>query len=123
MSEIHTIARRVVRRRTVRSSTLARMPHALLAQTDGAESEARAAELREQGFRISLARTGFEAIVKASCHVPDLILLGPLSDMDPEETSRLLATCPVTEHIPVVRLVPGRRVSSRRLGLLRRAVS
>lgn len=71
---------------------------------------------------MSVARTGFEAIVKASCQVPDLILLDDsLLDIDSVETGRLLTTCPVTAHIPVVRLLPGRKVPQRAMMRLRRA--
>jgi response regulator RpfG family c-di-GMP phosphodiesterase len=49
--------------------------------------------------------------VKASCHVPDVILLDDsLADMNATETGELLTTCPVTAHIPIYRLTPGRRV-------------
>jgi len=69
----------------------------------------------------SVARTGFQAIVKASCHVPDLILIDDsLPDIEAAETRRLLTTCPVTAHIPVVRLPRGRRLSRRVLDDLRR---
>ena len=73
------------------------------------------------GFRVSVARTGFEAIVKASCQVPDLILLDDsLTDIEATETGRLLTTCPVTSHIPVVRLLHGRGLPQRMLSRLRR---
>jgi CheY-like chemotaxis protein len=62
-------------------------------------------QLQTAGCRVSTARTGFEAIVKASCHMPDVILLDDsLGDIDAAATRRLIATCPVTSHIPVVRL-------------------
>lgn len=96
-------------------------PHALLADADAAAHERRAAELHAAGFRVSIARTAFEAIVKASCYVPDLILIGSLGDMDVQETVRLLTTCPTTSHIPVVQVPHGRRVPQRTLSLLRRA--
>lgn len=84
---------------------------------------ARESELRAAGFRVSVARTGFQAIVKASCHLPDLILLDDsLSDIEAPETRRLLTTCPVTAHIPVVRLTRGRRLPRRVLDLRRPAV-
>jgi CheY-like chemotaxis protein len=118
-----TTARRPVRSRTLRPEVSAmRAPHALLADAELASQDGRVAELIAAGFRVSLARTGFEAIVKASCQVPDLILLGGLADMNATETTQLLATCPVTAHIPIIQLTPGRRVPSRRLVQLRRAV-
>jgi CheY-like chemotaxis protein len=83
--------------------------------------EARRAQLTAAGFRVLVARTGFEAIVKATCHVPNLILLDDaLSGIDSTDTGRLLTTCPVTSHIPVVRLLPGRRVPQRAILRVRR---
>jgi CheY-like chemotaxis protein len=98
-------------------------PHVLLADGDDASRELREAQLRRAGFRVSVARTGFEAIVKASCAVPNVILLADsLSDIEAAETGRLLTTCPVTSHILIVRLLSGRRVPFRVLSQLRRAV-
>lgn len=97
-------------------------PHILIADADVHSRELREAELSAAGFRVSVARTGFEAIVKASCQLPDLILLShSLPDIDSSETGRLLATCPATSHIPIVRLLPGRQVPRRALLRLRRA--
>jgi PleD family two-component response regulator len=106
-------ARKMVRS-TVTASTGA-APHALLADSEATARTRRVAELAAAGFRVSLARTAFEAIVKASCQLPDVILLGGLPDIGAAETSRLLATCPVTSHIPIVRLMPGRRVPARKI--------
>jgi CheY-like chemotaxis protein len=83
--------------------------------------EARQVQLSGFGFRVSMARTGFEAIVKASCQLPDMIVLDDaLTDLDSIETGRLLTTCPATSHIPIVRLGPGRRVPRQALSQLRR---
>jgi CheY-like chemotaxis protein len=96
-------------------------PHVLIADGDSTSRIDRETQLRAAGFRVSAARTGFEAIVKASCHVPDLILLDDsLTDIEAADTGRLLATCPVTAHIPVVRLARGRRVPRRLLTDIRR---
>jgi CheY-like chemotaxis protein len=96
-------------------------PHVLVADGNAETRGVREAQLRAAGFRVSLARTGFEAIVKASCHVPDLILVAEsLSDIAASETGRLLTTCPLTSHIPVIRLTKGRRVPQRVLTDLRR---
>ena len=95
--------------------------HVLLADGDPDSRERRQHQLRAAGYEVSLARTGFEAIVKASCQVPDLILIDEtLPDLDGAETSRLITTCPVTSHIPVVSLVRGRRVPQRVFTQLRR---
>lgn len=82
----------------------------------------REGQLRTAGFHVSVARTGFEAIVKASCHMPDVILLdAALSDIGATETGRLIATCPVTSHIPVVHLHPGRSLPRRVLTIVGQA--
>ena len=83
--------------------------HVLVAGSDAHARDRHEAQLLDAGFRVSVARTGFEAIVKATCHVPDAILLDEsLLDLDAAETGRLLTTCPVTAHIPVIRLAPSR---------------
>jgi CheY-like chemotaxis protein len=88
--------------------------HVLVADGDAASRQRRQSQLEAEGFRVSVARTGFEAIVKATCHLPDLILIDEsLADIEAEETGRLITTCPVTAHIPVVRVAPGRRVPAR----------
>ena len=98
-------------------------PHVLIADGDDRTRGAREHQLRMAGFRVTVARTGFEAIVKASCQVPDAILLDDsLTDIEAAETGRLLTTCPVTSHIPVVRLIHGRGLPQRMLSRLRRAV-
>ena len=90
------------------------LPHVLVADADAESRLRRANQLQARGFRVSVARTAFEAIVKASCHVPDLILVDDsLGSADVADTMELLATCPATAHIPLVRLSPGRRLPSR----------
>jgi CheY-like chemotaxis protein len=85
--------------------------HVLVADGEATSREPLVSELRSAGFRVSIARTGFEAIVKASCHLPDLILLDEhLPDMGASDTGRLITTCPVTSHIPIVRVRSGRRL-------------
>jgi CheY-like chemotaxis protein len=106
---------------TSSSTATIRVPLVLIADADAVSREIREAQLRAAGVRVSVARTGFEAIVKASCHVPDVILLDDsLNDIEAAETGRLLTTCPVTSHIPVVRLLRGRRLPRRILTRLRR---
>jgi PleD family two-component response regulator len=91
-------------------------PLVLVADADPASRLRRSRQLQTRGFRVSLARTAFEAIVKASCHLPDFILMDEsLGDDDVADTTMLLATCPATAHIPVVRLGPGRRLPMRML--------
>jgi CheY-like chemotaxis protein len=89
-------------------------PHVLIAACDDGAREERERQLTASGLRVRLARTGFEAIVKAAFYLPSLILLdASLGSEEVEETSRLLATCPSTAHIPIVRLTPRRRVPRR----------
>jgi CheY-like chemotaxis protein len=105
------------------SGTAASAPHVLIADGDAASRELRETQLRSAGFRVSVARTGFEAIVKASCYMPDVILLaGSLGEIKAPETRRLLTTCTATSHIPVVRLAAGRSLPHRILSQLKRAV-
>jgi CheY-like chemotaxis protein len=98
------------------SSEVRDRAHVLVAACDEAVRDTRARQLTASGLHVRLARTGFEAIVKATCYLPNLILLDvSLGSEEVEETSRLLATCPVTAHIPVVRLTRRRRVPRRML--------
>lgn len=86
-------------------------PLALIADVDPQSHVRRAHQLEVRGFRVAIARTVFETIVKASCLLPDLILLdASLGDSGVDETAELLSTCPATAHIPIVRLAPGRRL-------------
>jgi CheY-like chemotaxis protein len=90
------------------------IPLVLIADANPESRLRRSRQLADRGFRVTVARTAFEAIVKASCHLPDLILVdGSLGDTDAPETADLLSRCPATAHIPIVRLTPGRRVPSR----------
>ena len=95
--------------------------HVLVADSDASTRGARERQLLAAGHRVSVARTAFEAIVKASCHVPDLILLDPsLTDMEASEVRVFLASCPLTSHIPIVRLSARRLVPERVLADIRR---
>jgi CheY-like chemotaxis protein len=97
------------------------LPLVLIADADPRSRERRVQQLELRGFRVSVARTAFEAIVKASCHLPDLILVdGSLGAAGVRETTELLSTCPATAHIPIVRLTPGRRLPSRVIGAVPR---
>lgn len=113
--------------RADRTSTVrldARAPLVLIADGDAVSRDVREAQLRAAGLRVSVARTGFEAIVKASCQVPDVILLADsLNDIEAMETGRLLTTCPMTSHIPIVRLLRGRRLPQRMLTRLKRVAA
>ena len=112
MSQLRTNDEAIVR--TPTDSPASTAGHVLVADGDDASRERRQTQLEAAGYRVSVARTGFEAIVKATCHVPDLILIDEsIADIDPAETGRLITTCPVTAHIPIVRVPRGRRVPAR----------
>jgi DNA-binding response OmpR family regulator len=96
-------------------------PHVLVADADASSRQEREQHLRAAGARVLTARTGFEAIVKASCQLPDLIVLDEsLGDVEVAETARLLTICPVTAQTPVLCLRARRRVPLRVLAGLRR---
>jgi CheY-like chemotaxis protein len=104
--------------------TPVRTLHILIADGNATSREIREAQLRSAGFRVSVARTGFEAIVKASCQLPDVVLLDDsLGDLLAAETGELLTTCPVTSHIPVVCLKRGARLPQRVLTRLRKTAA
>ena len=87
------------------------LPLVLVADANRASRAGGAKQPGGRGYRVCVARTPFEAIVKASCHLPDVILVDPsLGEGDIENTTTLLSTCPATAHIPVVRLTSNRRL-------------
>jgi DNA-binding response OmpR family regulator len=93
----------------------------LIADADASSRVEREQHLRAAGAWVLSARTGFEAIVKASCHMPDLIVLDEsLGEVEVAETARLLTVCPVTAQTPVLCLRARRRVPLRILAGLRR---
>ena len=111
MSELQTVSSETLRNQSATTSMA--LPLVLIADANGRSRLRRAQQLEDRGFRVTVARTGFETIVKASCHLPDIILVGSLGDQGVEETTELLSTCPATAHIPIVRLTPGQRLPSR----------
>ena len=104
---------------TENSTTLAAtapmaLPLVLVADPDAASRVRRAQQLRDRGFRVAVARTSFEAIVKATCLLPDLILIDSALGADgPDDTSVLLSTSPATAHIRIVQLTAGKRLPAR----------
>ena len=121
MSQLPTIARDSVGLSTPRLAADGHTPHVLVADADPTSRQEREQQLRAAGARVLTARTGFEAIVKASCQMPDLIVLDEsLGDVEVAETARLLTICPVTAQTPVLCLRTRRRVPIRVLAGLRR---
>lgn len=109
MSELQTVTAETTRFPTPAASIA--LPLVLIADANPTSRQRRARQLADRGFRVTVARTAFEAIVKASCNLPDLILVdASLGDSEAEETADLLSGCPATAHIPIVRLTPGRRL-------------
>jgi DNA-binding response OmpR family regulator len=119
MSELQTVSTPNLLDRSAnlldRSRTAAiGLPLALVADADAGSRSRRTRQLEERGFRVAVARTVFEAIVKASCHLPDMIFVGAsLGEAGARETTELLSTCPATAHIPIVQLSRGRRIPGR----------
>lgn len=121
MSQLPTIVRDSVGQSTARVSPGGHTPHVLIADADPTSRQEREQHLHAAGARVLTARTGFEAIVKASCQMPDLIVLDEsLGDVEVAETARLLTTCPVTAQTPVLCLRTRRRVPLRLIASLRR---
>jgi CheY-like chemotaxis protein len=124
MSQLPTTVRDAVRGSAPRLRADAPTPHVLVADANPDSRLDREQQLQAAGARVLTARTGFEAIVKASCHMPDLIVLDEsLGEVEVAETARLFTICPVTAQTPVLCLRARRRVPLRILaGLRRRAV-
>ena len=121
MSQMPTIARAAVGLSTPRLPSGGHTPYVLVADADPNSRLEREQHLRGAGARVLTARTGFEAIVKASCQMPDLIVLDEsLGDVEVAETARLLTICPVTAQTPVLCLRTRRRVPLKVLAGLRR---
>lgn len=121
MSQLPTAARPAVPIPTTRLAASGYTPHVLIADADADSRQEREQHLLAAGARVLTARTGFEAIVKASCQLPDLIVLDEsLGDVEVAETARLLTICPVTAQTPVLCLRARRRVPLRVLAGLRR---
>lgn len=115
MSELQTVTAE-----TTPAAASIVLPLVLIADADPVSRVRRAEQMTRRGFRVAVARTPFEAIVKASCNLPDLILVdASLGDAGAQETSDLLSTCPATSHIPIVRLTPGRRLPPRLVAVAR----
>ena len=89
------------------------LPLVLVADPDAVSRVRRAEQLRGRGFRVAVARTSFEAIVKATCLLPDLILIDSALAGGADDTSALLSTSPATAHIPIVQLTAGKRLPAR----------
>jgi CheY-like chemotaxis protein len=123
MSQMPTSARAAVGSMTPRSSSPGHTPHVLVADANPASRQEREQHLKGAGARVVTARTGFEAIVKASCQMPDLIVLDEsLGEVEVAETARLLTICPVTAQTPLLCLRARRKVPLRVLAGLRRRI-
>lgn len=121
MSQLPTSARVVAGSVPSRATAPGHTPHVLVADADALSRQQREQHLKAAGARVVMARTGFEAIVKASCQMPDLIVLDEsLGEIEVAETARLLTICPVTAQTPVLCLRARRKVPLRVLAGLRR---
>ena len=109
MSDLQTISSENLPRPSATASIA--LPLVLIADADPASRSRRTRQLEQRGFRVAVSRTTFETVVKASCHLPDLILVAAsLGESEAEETTELLSTCPATAHIPIVQLARGKRL-------------
>jgi CheY-like chemotaxis protein len=123
MSQMPTSTRTDVGSMTPRTSGPGHTPHVLVADANPVSRLEREQHLHAAGARVVTARTGFEAIVKASCQMPDLIVLDEsLGEVEVAETARLLTICPVTAQTPVLCLRARRKVPMRVLAELRRRI-
>jgi CheY-like chemotaxis protein len=123
MSQMPTGARAAVGAVTPRTPGPGHTPHVLVADANPVSRQEREQYLKGAGARVVMARTGFEAIVKASCQMPDLIVLDEsLGEVEVAETARLLTHCPVTAQTPVLCLRARRKVPLRVLAGLRRRI-
>lgn len=112
MSELQTAAAENLPMASAATSIA--LPLVLVADANPSSRLRRTRQLEDRGFRVAVARTPFEAIVKASCHLPDLIVVAEsLGAIDVQETTEMLSSCPATAHIPIVRLSRGHRLPSR----------
>ena len=103
MSDLQTVTTQNTLLGRIASSVA--LPLVLVADADAGSRLDRTRQFEERGYRVSVARTPFETIVKASCQLPDLIVVDrSLGDAGVSETTELLATCPATAHIPIVRV-------------------
>jgi CheY-like chemotaxis protein len=123
VSETPTSQPNDVRRPTSGTTPGTHTPRILVADAEVASLHARRQQLEASGVHAVVARTSFEAIVKAACLMPDLVVLADsLGELEVAETARLLAECPATARTPVIRVRRGRRVPQRVLARLRRQV-
>jgi len=123
MSQMPTSVRAAVGAVTARTPGPGHTPHVLVADANPASRQEREQHLKAAGARVVMARTGFEAIVKASCQMPDLIVLDEsLGEVEVAETARLLTICPVTAQTPLLCLRARRKVPLRVLAGLRRRI-
>ncbi len=78
----------------------------LLVSSDPVRLAACARQLEDAGIRTATARTGFEAIVKACWHLPEIIVMQETlmaeEGVDGTVAAQMIRVCPATAHIPIV---------------------
>jgi CheY-like chemotaxis protein len=79
----------------------------LLVASDAKRLDACARTLEAAGIPTTTARTGFEAIVKACWHLPEVIVMQErlmMADegVDGTVAAQMIRVCPATAHIPIV---------------------
>lgn len=108
MSELPTVAAEFTESKHAASGLV---PLVLVADADALSRTRRARQLMRRGFRVCLAKTPFEAIVKACCYVPEAVVVDEsLGDSGVQDVMDLLSTCTATAHIRLLRVKPGGRL-------------
>lgn len=101
------------------ASTQSPTPVCLLVAGRDGDCHALLERLQRAAGRVLVARTPFEAVVKATFHEPGAIVLDPsLGRSAVAETRTLLAQCPMTAHLPIVVLTARRSLPRRVLAAL-----
>jgi len=102
----------------------------LIVGSDPGVLDACVRRLESAGIRAASAQTGFEAIVKACWHLPDVIVMqrglmsrDPDTGLDGSVAAQLIRVCPATAHIPILdasaaEWLASRGIASRDIALL-----
>jgi CheY-like chemotaxis protein len=91
-------------------------PLVLIVDDDADTRELYAAYLRNEGFRVEVARHGLEAVERTFKVLPDVILMDLLMPtLDGWEAMRLLRSRPHTRRIPIIALTGDKEIRDLKL--------
>jgi two-component system phosphate regulon response regulator PhoB len=97
---------------------MAKAPHVLVVEDEGALADLLKYNLEKEGYRVSLAHDGEEALVAADENVPDLVVLDWMLPKAPGiEVCRRLRGRQDTRNVPIVMLTARTEESDRIRGL------